>query len=137
MEAAQAADTSAVEALLEHAVRQRLVAAPPPDRTVDAMVATLRAQSPTGPGLVAALAADLGVSERSLHRRCSTAVGYGPKTLDRVLRFRRALALAASDASTTLGALAAASGYADQAHLARECRRMSGLTPSELFKTPA
>ena len=135
MQAAEAADPSAIEALLERAVRQRLAAAPPPDRTVDAMVATLRAQSPTGPGLVAALATDLGVSERSLHRRCSAAVGYGPKTLDRVLRFRRALALAESDTSAGLGALAAAAGYADQAHLTRECRRMSGRTPSELFKT--
>ena len=137
MDAAQATTSSAVEGLLENAVRRRLAAAPPPDRTVDAMVATLRAQFPTGPGLVAVLAADLGVSERSLHRRCSAAVGYGPKTLDRVLRFRRALALAESDTTTSLGALAAASGYADHAHLTRECRRMSGLTPSELFKTPA
>jgi AraC-like DNA-binding protein len=133
--AAGAAGTGAVEALLERAVRQRLAAAPPPDHTVAAMVATLRARPRTGPGLVAALAADLGVSERSLHRRCSAAVGYGPKTLDRVLRFRRALALWASDADAGLGALAVAAGYADQAHFTRECRRMSGRTPSELFKT--
>lgn len=136
-EVADAPDTTAVEAVLERAVRRRLTTAPTPDRVVDALVATLRSQPPTGPGLVATLATGLGVTERSLHRRCSTAVGYGPKILDRVLRFRRALALAESDATTGLGALAATAGYADQAHLSRECRRMSGQTPSELFKTPA
>ena len=33
-----------------------------------------------------------GVSERQLRRRCQAAVGYGPRTLMRVLRFRRFLA---------------------------------------------
>ncbi len=36
----------------------------------------------------------LGVSERQLRRRFEDAVGYGPKTLARVLRFQRFLALA-------------------------------------------
>jgi AraC-like DNA-binding protein len=52
-----------------------------------------------------------------------------------VLRFRRARALARRNADVHLAELAAAAGYADQAHLTRECRRLSGLTPSELFKT--
>ena len=40
------------------------------------------------------LGATLGVSERQLRRRFADAVGYGPKTLARVLRFQRFLALA-------------------------------------------
>jgi AraC-like DNA-binding protein len=35
------------------------------------------------------VAGQLGVSERQLRRRCQAAVGYGPATLRRVLRFRR------------------------------------------------
>ena len=35
------------------------------------------------------VAADVGLSLRQLRRRCHAAVGYGPKTLQRVLRFRR------------------------------------------------
>ena len=43
---------------------------------------------------VADLAVALGLSERQLRRRFVDAVGYGPKTLARVLRFQRFLALA-------------------------------------------
>jgi transcriptional regulator GlxA family with amidase domain len=81
---------------------------------------------------VAALARDLGLSERQLHRRCTAAVGYGPKTLDRVMRFRRFLALAARQPQIGLADLAAAAGYADQAHLTRECGRLGGVAPSLL-----
>lgn len=52
---------------------------------------------------------------------------------ERVLRFRRAERLAGSGAS--LAAVAAQAGYADQAHFTRECRRLTGRSPSDLFKT--
>lgn len=72
----------------------------------------------------------LDVSERQLRRRCQAAVGYGPATLRRVLRFRRFVAWA--DAGAPGGGLATAAaelGYADQAHLTRECVRLAGVTP--------
>lgn len=134
---AAAAGPRGVAAFLERALRGQLAGAPAPDAAVDGLVAALRARASRPSGLVKALAADIGLTERSLRRRCDTAVGYGPKTLERVLRFRRALALARPGAGLSLGALAAAAGYADQAHLSRECRRLAGLTPSELFKTSA
>lgn len=77
------------------------------------------------------IAADLGLSERHLRRRCEAAFGYGPKTLDRVLRFRRFLALTAAGGAR-LAELALAAGYVDQAHLTRECRRLAGATPAAL-----
>lgn len=79
---------------------------------------------------VAALGDELGVSERQLRRRFEAAVGYGPKTFARVLRFQRFLALAAGGGD--LARLALAAGYADQAHLTRETRRLAGRTPAEL-----
>jgi AraC-like DNA-binding protein len=79
---------------------------------------------------VDALGAELGVSERQLRRRFADAVGYGPKTLARVLRFQRFLALARS--GDDLAGLALSAGYADQAHLTRESRRLAGRTPLEL-----
>jgi AraC-like DNA-binding protein len=75
------------------------------------------------------------VSERRLRRRFVQAVGYGPATYLRVSRFRRAVALAPS--TPGLAALAAAAGYADQAHLSRDCRALTGLTPRVYFRRPS
>jgi hypothetical protein len=78
-------------------------------------------------------APDLGA--RQLRRRFADAVGYGPKTLQRILRFQRFLALAQD--SPDLARLAVEAGYADQAHLTRECRRLSGLPPAALLSEGA
>jgi AraC-like DNA-binding protein len=74
---------------------------------------------------VADLARELGLSERQLLRRFDDAVGYGPKVLARVLRL---LELRGDG----LAALALQAGYADQAHMSAEARRLTGLTPAEL-----
>jgi AraC-like DNA-binding protein len=132
---AEAGGTPAAVGLLESAVRSRMADAAPPDRVIEGLVAALADGTAPGPGLVSTLAARLGVTERSLHRRCTAAVGYGTKTLDRVLRFRRAVDLGRGCVALALGALAANAGYADQAHFTRECRRLAGQTPSELFTT--
>ena len=79
------------------------------------------------------LADDLGLSERQLRRRCHAAVGYGPKTLQRVLRFRRFLAAADRD----LARAALDAGYADQSHLTRECTRLAGQPPAALLAARA
>ncbi|MEU0331904.1 helix-turn-helix domain-containing protein [Streptomyces sp. NPDC006193] len=80
---------------------------------------------------VSAAAAELGIGERRLHRRCLAAFGYGPKTLARILRFRRALALARS--GTPFAETAIRAGYADQPHLAREVRQLAGMPLGELL----
>jgi AraC-like DNA-binding protein len=75
----------------------------------------------------------IGLSMRQLRRRSHDAVGYGPKTLQRVIRFRRFVSRI--DAGhRDLAAIAADVGYADQAHLTRECVRLSGLTPAALAR---
>jgi AraC-like DNA-binding protein len=78
-----------------------------------------------------------GLSERQLRRRFEAAVGYGPKTLQRIVRFRRWLALARGAPPERLGLadLAVESGYADQAHLTREVARLAGLPPAALLAT--
>jgi AraC-like DNA-binding protein len=99
----------------------------------------LAAVAMAAPGArVDALGRELGLSERQLRRRFADAVGYGPKTLARVLRFQRFLALARP--GDDLARLALSAGYADQAHLTRETRRLAGRTPRELLlarATPA
>jgi len=84
------------------------------------------------------IADEVGLSLRQLRRRCHAAVGYGPKTLQRVLRFRRFVSRIDTHAQRPgdldLAALAAEAGFADQAHLTRECGRLSGLTPAALAR---
>jgi AraC-like DNA-binding protein len=79
-------------------------------------------------GDVGTLARELAISERQLRRRFHAAVGYGPGTLARVLRFRRFLSLL-DRGGDDLAGLAFDAGYADQSHLTRESRRLAGLSP--------
>jgi AraC-like DNA-binding protein len=84
------------------------------------------------------VAADVDLSLRQLRRRCHAAVGYGPKTLQRVFRFRRFVSCVDAGRDVLdLAALAAQAGYADQAHLTRECGQLAGLTPAALVRQRA
>lgn len=132
-ELADSASPSEAARSLERALLGRLPFAAPPDALAEAAAATL-GRSPE-PNPVAALAGRLGVSQRNLHRRCAAALGYGPKTLHRILRFRRWLALAEQHPGLGLAALAARAGYADQAHLSRDTQRLAGATPAGLLAT--
>ena len=79
----------------------------------------------------------VGLGERQLRRRFERAVGYGPATLVRIQRFQHFLALAEQQPGAALSRLAAEAGYADQAHLTRECGRLSGLAPAALLAAGA
>jgi AraC-like DNA-binding protein len=73
----------------------------------------------------------LGWTERSLHRRCLAAFGYGPAVLRRVLRFRKASLLLYE--GVPIAEAAAEAGYADQPHLSREMRALAGVAPSQIY----
>ncbi|MDP9861013.1 MULTISPECIES: helix-turn-helix transcriptional regulator [Streptosporangium] len=111
---------------MQEALTVQLRTAPGPDPAAPAIAAALR----TGRS-VAEVARDLGLGERQLHRRSLRAFGYGPKTLQRIVRFQRALRLARR--GTALAEVAVASGYADQAHLANEVRRLAGVPLGRLL----
>ncbi|MFG2955262.1 helix-turn-helix domain-containing protein [Streptomyces sp. NPDC048291] len=98
----------------------------PCDPSLRRLVAALDAGRP-----VAAVADELGLGARQLHRRSRAAFGYGPKTLARVLRMQRALALAR--AGVPLAETAVRAGYADQPHLSRDIRELAGLPLSGLL----
>ena len=72
------------------------------------------------------------LSERSLRRLSNALLGYGPKTLMQIHRFQRAAHLVRT--GTSLSDAAATAGYVDQAHFARESRRLTGRTPSGLAR---
>lgn len=79
---------------------------------------------------IAALAHQLGWSRRHLTERFRQEIGLTPKTMARVLRFERARNLLENAPPPALGRIAAACGYADQAHLTREWREFSGASPT-------
>ncbi|SDD58990.1 helix-turn-helix domain-containing protein [Glycomyces harbinensis] len=93
-------------------------------------VAVAEALDRPRPPAIGDMAWEFGYSERQLRRRVIAAVGYGPKTLEQILRFRRTAALA--EDGPDWARLAAEQGYADQAHLSRQMRRWSGRPPREL-----
>jgi AraC-like DNA-binding protein len=110
-------------ALIEAAVAARAT-------PLDPLVLEAARQVASGAG-VRDVARDVALSERQLRRRFHAAVGYGPKTLGRVMRLQRFLRAArASDEG--LAALAAFAGYADQAHLSADARALTGRTPRDL-----
>ncbi len=120
----------ALKALTE--LSAQLVTAAPPDHLVVAGTRLLA----SGASTVTDLSHALAVSERQLRRRFDDAVGYGPKTMQRVLRFRRVISeLTAAPLSVDLAALAVRAGYADQAHLTRETTRLAGLPPAALARS--
>ncbi|MDQ3157633.1 MAG: helix-turn-helix domain-containing protein [Actinomycetota bacterium] len=92
----------------------------PPDPLV---VAAAQGLSATG-SRVSEVARDLGISERGLYRRTTAAVGLGPKTLARILRLHRL----AQPTTASLAERALAAGYASQAHMSDEVRRLTGQT---------
>ncbi|HET6954824.1 MAG TPA: helix-turn-helix domain-containing protein [Acidimicrobiales bacterium] len=95
-------------------------------------IARLLSRSPGAP--LHDVAGRFGLSDRQLRRRVEVAVGYPPRTLGRILRFQRFLEAARSSTrARDLAGLAAATGYADQAHLTRESRRLAGLPPAALL----
>lgn len=79
---------------------------------------------------VGQIAAESGLGERALHRLARRSFGYGPKTLARIQRFQRAIG--PIRAGRALADVAAAVGYADQAHLTREVRALAGSPPTAL-----
>ena len=83
---------------------------------------------------VAAVAEQVGWSPRYLQRRLLAETGLTPKSAARVARFDRARRLlqrqARAGVAPALADLAAACGYYDQAHLAREFRELASCPPS-------
>ncbi|MET8326525.1 DUF6597 domain-containing transcriptional factor [Streptomyces sp. NPDC005181] len=124
------ADAADPAAALESLALRRAAATGPPDplmRSVAGELALGRS--------VAATARTAGLGARQPHRRSLAAFGYGPKTLARVLRLQRALALVRTGMPYADAALAA--GCTDQAHLAREMRELAGTTLTAYCETLA
>jgi AraC-like DNA-binding protein len=122
----------AMQALLT----RRLATVGPGDELVKAAAGWVVRHPGSGLGRLAELT---GLSDRQLRRRFESAVGYGPKTFQRIVRFQRWLKLTRSTPveQRKLTDLAAAAGYADQSHLTREVVRLAGRAPAALLASTA
>ena len=85
---------------------------------------------------IAGLVTRSGYSHRRFIALFRGAIGLSPKEYARVMRFDRALALAA-DPARNWADTALAAGYSDQAHLSREFSALAGLSPQAWRQTGA
>lgn len=85
---------------------------------------------------LAALARDLGISTRQLERRFQAAVGLPPKLFCRIERFNNVFRALGQGSANWVGT-AISCGYYDQAHLIRDCKNISGVTPAILLTEDA
>jgi AraC-like DNA-binding protein len=79
---------------------------------------------------VSDVAERIGWSRRHLNTQFTAEFGIGPKEASRVLRFDHARKMM-TGGPATLSDIAAACGYADQSHLNRDFRAMTGVSPRQ------
>jgi len=130
----ETADFSAQLRQVIDGLRARIATLKEPDPLVrQALARWVRAESPDFPS-VCILSRDLGLSERAFERRFVANVGPTPVSYRRLARLRTVLRLHAQGARGW-ASIAADTGFSDQAHLVRECRAFTGLTPTDWAAT--
>ena len=131
------------------ALRDRMGAAPDDDARFDLMESWLaqRARNRTQPTRavshalraiqsgadavrIGRMAEEIGISHKHLLREFDRCVGLTPKLLARLCSFQRAIFTIGQRPVVDWSDTAARCGYYDQAHLIREFRAFSGLTPA-------
>lgn len=116
-------------------IREQLARKPPPEshRLANGILAELRslayhrASSP--------LTRRFGVSERTIQRAMSATLGIGPKQALRRIRLQEAAQAFVLDGEDHLTEIAARLGFTDQAHLTKEFREATGVTPGAYRRT--
>lgn len=100
------------------------------DLTAEVAHAYRRLASAGGDVRIDALAREIGWSRKHLADRFRAQIGLGPKSVARVMRFRRACRLARTGEAGGWAGIAAECGFADQAHLVREFAVLAGEAPT-------
>lgn len=98
----------------------------PPDREMSRAVRALEVNGSRTS--VDEIARETGLGRRQFERRFRASVGLSPRTFARIARLQQALG--AVRAGQSLADAAAACGYCDQAHMARDFRLLAGAAPS-------
>ncbi|HYO76717.1 MAG TPA: helix-turn-helix transcriptional regulator [Thermoanaerobaculia bacterium] len=101
-----------------------------PDRDRRVMAAVARLVQSAGALRIDELANEIGISRQHLARQFLQQVGVSPKTLARVLRFRRVVASLERAPEVEWADAALQHGYYDQSHLIADFRELAGTTPN-------
>lgn len=97
------------------------------NRALDALVSSPRVRPPGD------VAAELGVSERTLQRVLRATVGLSPYDVARRIRLQEVVRLLTAPGAE-ISAVATQLGYVDQAHLTNEFRVVAGVTPGQYIR---
>lgn len=116
-------------AIMETAVRNRIVEAPAPARGI--AWAIERLSNSDGPVSISSLAEELGMTHKALIAAFRDHVGVSPRTLGRVARFSRVVEKLQQAEGAGWSDIAFDFGYYDQSHLNRDFRQFAGVSPSE------
>jgi AraC-like DNA-binding protein len=125
---ADAGSLDARIALLEAALTRRFAETAALDRRQMQALHLLRTRSDLD---ISAVGDAIGYSRKHLADRVRDAVGVGPRSFRRLLRFQGLMRTLATDFVPDWAALAQASGYCDQSHLIREFGEFAGMTPGQ------
>ncbi|MDN4503259.1 helix-turn-helix domain-containing protein [Alteromonadaceae bacterium BrNp21-10] len=77
---------------------------------------------------------ELDITQRQIERLFKTWVGMTPKYYQRLMRVKTTMGLLKQNPQLKLAALALELGFADQAHMTRECKEIALITP-KLYAT--
>lgn len=104
----------------------------------DLVAASLRLiHGDIGSASVRRLTERLHISQRQFERRFRRTVGVPPQSYIRVQRVQAALRLIRSGRCATLTEVAHTLGFYDQAHLSRDIKQLSGLSPKQVSRKQA
>jgi AraC-like DNA-binding protein len=125
----EAADWEKRFDLIDAAIEERLSAVEAPSEAI--VWAWNEIDASGGRIGIGGLADGLGWNRKRLVAEFRDGVGVAPKTLARIVRFDRAIALLRGNRSLDWPDLAYRVGYFDQAHFIREFKAFAGCTPVE------
>jgi AraC-like DNA-binding protein len=122
----------ALRLLIDEIARRRHARAAGPDPL--AAAALDQARNTHGSVSIASVARHVDLSERHLRRRVADAAGTSLKRFARARRFLAVLAAMDATPRPSWARLAIEHGFFDQAHLVRDVRHFSGLSPRRLHR---
>jgi AraC-like DNA-binding protein len=124
----EAPDRTARARCVEAFLQRRLAVVQAPDSAIGSAIDIIGEHG--GRLAMRAVSERIGLSERQLERLFAQHAGVSPKRFSRIARVQAALAhLACAQRVPNWGRLARDLGFADQPHMIREFRAITGLTP--------